>query len=88
MGEYSSFAVLVKNCAPFGAVAYIRYPKGYRFYATPYKIINPTKLAIREAQEGFAGLVDELGLKTEEDVFELCREVRKEMWVKANADNG
>lgn len=47
-----------------------------------YIIINPTKLAILNAQEAFAGLADELGLKTEDDVINLCREVRKEMWEK------
>ena len=50
-------------------------------------IDNPTKLAILEAQEAFAGLAEELGLETEEDVVNLCKEVRKEMWGKKNADN-
>ena len=45
-----------------------------------YRIINPTKLVIMEAQKNFEGLSDELGLKTEDDVFELCREIRKDMW--------
>jgi len=53
-----------------------------------YKIINPTKLAILEAQKAFAGLADELGLKSEEDVINLCKQVRKDMWEKNNADNG
>ena len=53
-----------------------------------YKIVNPTKLAILEAQEAFAGLADELGLKTEDDVINLCKKVRKEMWEKNNANNG
>ena len=53
-----------------------------------YKIINPTKTAIMEAQNAFAGLSDELGLETEDDVITLCREVRKDMWEKSNADNG
>lgn len=30
-------------------------------------IDNPTRLVIHEAQEAFAGLADELGLKIEED---------------------
>jgi AbrB family looped-hinge helix DNA binding protein len=46
---------------------------------------NPTKLAILEAQEAFAGLADELGLKTDEDVVSLCKEVRREMWEKSHA---
>ena len=53
-----------------------------------YRIINPTKVAILEAQEAFAGLADKLGLKTEEDVVDLCKKVRNEMWEKNNADNG
>ena len=51
-------------------------------------IDNPTKSIISEAQKAFEGLADELGLATEEDVIELCREVRKEMWEKNNANNG
>ena len=50
-------------------------------------IDNPTKLAILEAQEAFAGLADELGLETEEDVVKICRDVRKEMWEKIYANN-
>ena len=50
-------------------------------------IDNPAKSIIAEAQKAFAGLADELGLQNEEDVIELCREVRKEMWEKNNANN-
>ncbi|MDR3013548.1 MAG: AbrB/MazE/SpoVT family DNA-binding domain-containing protein [Chitinispirillales bacterium] len=46
---------------------------------------NPTKLAILEAQEAFAGLAAELDLNTEEDVVNLCKEVRKEKWEKQYA---
>ncbi|MCL2814205.1 MAG: AbrB/MazE/SpoVT family DNA-binding domain-containing protein [Oscillospiraceae bacterium] len=53
-----------------------------------YKIVNPTKLAIVEAQEAFSGLADELGLKNEDDVINLCKQVRREMWEKNNANNG
>lgn len=48
---------------------------------------NPTKLAILQAQKDFAGLADELGLKTEEDVIDLCKEVRKDMWEKNYESN-
>ena len=48
---------------------------------------NSTRLAIREAQEAFAGLAEELGLKTEEDVVALVKEVRKERWEKRHANN-
>ena len=50
-------------------------------------IDNPAKSAILEAQEAFAGLADELGLKTEEDVIQLCKKVRKERWEKNHADH-
>ena len=53
-----------------------------------YKVVNPTKLAIMDAQNAFFGLSDELGLKSEDDVIALCNEVRKEMWAKSNASNG
>ena len=48
---------------------------------------NSTKLAINEAREGFEGLAEELGLKTEDDLVNLVREVRKELWEKKNANN-
>lgn len=48
---------------------------------------NSTKIAINEARKNFEGLAEELGLKTEDDVVNLVREVRKEFWEKKNADN-
>ncbi len=50
-------------------------------------IENSTKLAIKEAQKDFEGLAEELGLKTEEDVVNLVKKVRKEIWEKKYADN-
>jgi len=50
-------------------------------------IENSTRLVLREAQEAFSGLADELGLKTEDDVVCLCKEVRKEMWEEHHANN-
>lgn len=60
------------------------------FMAENGKVVmeNSTRLAIREAQEAFAGLAEELGLETEEDVMNLVKEVRKEMWEKQHANNG
>lgn len=43
---------------------------------------NSTRLALREAQQEFSGLKEELGLETEEDVIALCKQVRQEMWEK------
>lgn len=48
---------------------------------------NPKRLAIKEAQGAFEGLAEELGLKSEDDVVNLVKEVRKELWEKKHADN-
>ena len=48
---------------------------------------NSTKLAIKEAQRGFEGLAEELGLKTEADMIDFVKKVRREIWEKKNADN-
>ncbi len=48
---------------------------------------NSTKLAINEARKDFKGLAEELGLETEDDLVNLVREVRKELWEKKNASN-
>jgi AbrB family looped-hinge helix DNA binding protein len=60
------------------------------FWNDGNKIIieNSTRLALQEVQSAFEGLADELGLETEEDVVKLCKEVRKEMREKNNANNG
>lgn len=43
--------------------------------------------SIKEAQKAFEGLAEELGLKTEDDVVNLVKEVRKEIWEKKYANN-
>ena len=52
-----------------------------------YTILNPLSLAIANAQQAFAGEAERLGLKTEEDVVKLVKEVRQEMWERCNANN-
>ena len=52
-----------------------------------YTILNPLSTAIENAQKAFAGEAERLGLKTETDVVELVKEVRKEMWESQNANN-
>lgn len=42
-------------------------------------IENSTKLALREVQEAFVGVAEELGLKTEQDVVDLIKQVRQEV---------
>ena len=43
---------------------------------------NPTRLAFKEAQEGFRGEAERLGLKDVDDVVKLVKEVRAEMWAE------
>ena len=52
-----------------------------------YTIANPLRLAIENAQKAFEGEAERLGLKTEEDVVALVKEVRRERWEKRNANN-
>ncbi len=47
---------------------------------------NPARLAKKEAQDSFKGLAEELELESEEDVINLVKEVRKEMWAKKHAN--
>jgi AbrB family looped-hinge helix DNA binding protein len=48
---------------------------------------NSARLAILEAKNAFTGLAEELGLRTEEDVVELVRAVRKEILENRHANN-
>ena len=43
-----------------------------------YIIINPISLAIDKARKAFEGEAERLGLKNEEDVAEMIKEIRKE----------
>ncbi|MCL1998661.1 MAG: AbrB/MazE/SpoVT family DNA-binding domain-containing protein [Turicibacter sp.] len=43
-----------------------------------YKIVDPIDIAIKEIQDSLAGIAEEYGWKTEEDVIEFCRQFRKE----------
>ena len=52
-----------------------------------YTIINPLTQAIENAQKAFIGEADRLGLKTDEDVVNLVKEIRKDIWENQNANN-
>ncbi len=39
---------------------------------------NSTRIALREVQEAFKGEAEKAGLKTEEDVVDLVKQIRKE----------
>lgn len=43
-----------------------------------YVLANPTMLALRDAQNAFDGLAEELGLTSEDDVVKLVKEIRAE----------
>ena len=43
-----------------------------------YIIINPISLAIDKARKSFKGEAEKLGLKNEEDVAKMIKELRKE----------
>lgn len=43
-----------------------------------YILINPLSLAIKEVRKSFKGEAEKLGLKNEEDVAEMIKDVRKE----------
>jgi len=52
-----------------------------------YTVVNPLMLAIENMQRAFAGEAERLGLRTEDDVVALVKEVRREMWEEGNARN-
>ena len=50
-------------------------------------IENAAMLALRNAQNAFAGEARRLNLATEQDVASMVREVRAEIWEENNAGN-
>ncbi len=48
---------------------------------------NSAMVALREVQDAFKGEAERLGLKTEQDVVNLVKEVRKEMWEERHANH-
>jgi hypothetical protein len=45
------------------------------------------KNALEDVQTAFAGEAERLGLKTEQDVVDLVKEVRREIWEENHARN-
>jgi len=43
--------------------------------------------ALKEAQDAFVGEAERLGLKTEQDVVQMIKEVRKATWEEHNEGN-
>lgn len=48
---------------------------------------NSTKVALREVQEAFVGEAERVGLKSEEDVVDLVKQMRKEKKEKCYKNN-
>jgi AbrB family looped-hinge helix DNA binding protein len=46
---------------------------------------NASMVALKNAQDAFAGVAEKLGLKNEEDVVNLVKEVRRETWEEKHA---
>lgn len=51
------------------------------------RVVNAAVLALERAQKAFAGEAERLGLKTEQDVVDLVKEVRREMNRERHADS-
>ena len=50
-------------------------------------IENSAKIALRELQEAMRGEAEKAGVYTDEDVVDLCKEVRREIAEEKNAYN-
>ena len=50
-------------------------------------MLNPTMTALEKIGAAFEGEAEKLGLKTEDDVVAMVKEIRKENWVKNNASD-
>lgn len=50
-------------------------------------IENASMIALKNAQNSFSGEAERLGLKTEQDVVDLVKEVRREVWEENHARN-
>ena len=50
-------------------------------------IENAAMIALKTAQDAFTGEAERLDIKTEQDVVELVKEVRREVWEERHANN-
>jgi len=48
---------------------------------------NSVMIALKRAQDAFAGEAERLGLKTEQDVVTMVKDVRREAWEERHASN-
>jgi AbrB family looped-hinge helix DNA binding protein len=52
-----------------------------------YYVENAAMVAINRMQEAFAGEAERLGLKSEDDVVAMIKDIRRDRWEKKHADN-
>ena len=52
----------------------------------PQSMENTAMLALRNTQNSFAGEAERIGLETEQDVVDLVKEVRREVWKENTVD--
>ncbi|GHV25111.1 hypothetical protein FACS189465_2870 [Clostridia bacterium] len=50
-------------------------------------MLNSNRLAFEEFQRGMKGAAEEAGLKDEQDVVALVKQIRREMWGEQNESN-
>jgi AbrB family looped-hinge helix DNA binding protein len=50
-------------------------------------IANAAMVALKEAQEAFKGEAERIGLRDEQDVVDMVKEVRREMWEERRGGN-
>ena len=50
-------------------------------------IANAAMTALKEAQGAFSGEAERLGLRDEQDVVDMVKEVRREMWEERHGGN-
>lgn len=48
---------------------------------------NAAMIALKNAQDSFVGEAERLGLQTEQDVVDMVKEVRREVWEERHAYN-
>jgi AbrB family looped-hinge helix DNA binding protein len=46
---------------------------------------NAAMIALKTAQDAFSGEAERLGVKTEQDVVDLVKEIRREVWEESHA---
>lgn len=49
---------------------------------------NAAMIALKNAQNAFVGEAERIGLKSEQDVVNMVKEVRRETWEENHAHNG